>query len=55
VTRFAFERVDAGLPMPGIIEVVAGARLGAVIEDLVLVAEVCDPRELEGQIIYLPL
>ncbi len=24
VTRFAFERVDAGLPMPGVIEVVAG-------------------------------
>ena len=31
VTRFAFERVDAGLPIPGVIEVVPGARLGAVI------------------------
>jgi len=32
VTCFAFERVDAGLPMPGVIEVVPGASLGVVIE-----------------------
>lgn len=55
VTRFAFERVDAGLPMPGVIEVVAGASLGAVIDDLALVVESHDQGELEGQIIYLPL
>jgi hypothetical protein len=55
VTRFAFERVDAGLPMPGVIEVVAGASLGAVIDDLALVVESHDHGELEGQIIYLPL
>lgn len=55
VTRFAFERVDSGLPMPGVIEVGADSRMGAVIEDLVLLVEVCDPGELEGQVIYLPL
>ena len=55
VTRFAFERVDAGLPMPGVIEVVPGASLGAVIEDLALVVESHDQGELEGQVIYLPL
>jgi hypothetical protein len=32
VTRFAFERVDADLPMPGVIEIVPGAGLGATIE-----------------------
>jgi hypothetical protein len=30
MTRFAFERVDAGLSMPGVIEIVAGAALGVV-------------------------
>jgi predicted homoserine dehydrogenase-like protein len=54
VTRFAFERVDAGLPMPGVIEVVAGASLGAAIDDLALAVQSHDHGELEGQIIYLP-
>lgn len=55
VTRFAFERVDAGLPMPGVIEFIPDSRLGTVIEDLVVLVEVCDPGEFEGQVIYLPL
>ena len=55
VTRFAFERVDAGLPMPGVIEVAQGARLGSVIDDLALLVEVSDPGDLEGQVIYVPL
>lgn len=55
VTRFAFERVDAGLPMPGVIEIVPGANLGTVIEDLALVVESYDQGDLEGQVIYLPL
>lgn len=41
--------------MPGVIEVVPGARLGAEIEDLIVLVEVCDLGELEGQVIYLPL
>jgi len=54
MTRFAFERVDAGLPMPGIIEIVTGASLGAIIDDLALVIEASQPEDLEGQVIYLP-
>ena len=55
VIRFAFERVDAGMPMPGVIEIVPGASLGAVIEDPALVVESHDQGELKGQVIYLPL
>jgi len=54
VTRFAFERVDAGLPMPGVIEIVPGAGLGAVIDDLALAVESYD-LDLEGQVIFVPL
>jgi len=54
MTRFAFERVDVGLPMPGVIEIVAGASLGVLIDDLALVVEAGEPDEMEGQVIYLP-
>jgi len=55
VTRFAFERVDAGLPMPGVIEIVPGAGLGAAIEDLALAVESYDLGDLDGQVIFVPL
>lgn len=52
---FAYQRVRAGLPMPGLVEVARGARVGRVIEDL-LVLEACSSEgEWEGQVIYLPL
>jgi hypothetical protein len=55
ITRFAFERVQAGLPMPGVIEIPLTAPLGVVIEDLALITECFDPGEIEGQILFLPL
>jgi len=55
VTRFAFERVDAGLPMPGVIEVTASAPIGKAVEDLVLILECLADGELEDQVLYIPL
>lgn len=55
ITRFAYERVQAGLPMSGVIEIPLAAPLGAVIEDLALIADCFDPGEIEGQILFLPL
>jgi predicted nuclease of predicted toxin-antitoxin system len=43
ITKFAYERVVSGKPMPG------------VIEDILLVATTSDSGDWEGQIIYLPL
>jgi hypothetical protein len=55
ITRYAWERVEAGLPMPGVVEVLSSAGIGAVIDDLVLTVECCTPAELEGVILFVPL
>lgn len=55
VTRFAHERVVRGEPMPGVIEVVARAPIGKVIEDLVLVVRCATAEELRDRVFYLPL
>lgn len=55
VTRFAYERVEAGLLMPGVIEVISSAPIGPVLEELALVVECYEDGDLEGQVIYLPL
>jgi len=55
ITRFAYERVRAGKPMPGVFEVGRDLAIGVVIEDLLLLAERSLDGEWEGQIRYLPL
>lgn len=51
----AFSHLDAGQPMPGVFAVQSRAPLGAVIEDLALVAECSVEDEWEGQVLFLPL
>jgi hypothetical protein len=41
--------------MPGIIEVGRKVPLGTAIHEILYIVEVCEPGELETQIIYLPL
>ena len=52
---FAYQRVNAGLPMPGVIEVADDLPLAQVIDDILLMAETSESNEWEGQVIYLPL
>jgi hypothetical protein len=52
---YAFERVRAGLSMPGVIEVADELPIGRVISDILLLAEYSESKEWEGQVIYLPL
>jgi hypothetical protein len=54
ITHHAYERARAGKPMPGVFEVDRGLPLGAVIEDILLLAECSLDGEWEGQIRYLP-
>lgn len=53
--RFAYERVKAGKPMPGVVEVSRWASIGAIVEDVLLLAECSKQNEWEGQVLYLPL
>ena len=52
---FAYDRVHAGLPMPGLVEVPRDMPVGRAIEELLLLAEVSVEGELDGQVRYLPL
>lgn len=54
ITRYAYERVRDGKPMPGVFEVGRGVPVGRAIEDILL-AEYSLDGEWEGQVRYLPL
>lgn len=55
ITRYAYERVRAGKPMPGVFEVGRDVSIGIAIEDIFLIAECSVEGEWEGQVRYLPL
>jgi len=55
ITNYAHERISAGKAMPGVFEVSRELPLGAVIEDILLLAECGLEGEWEGQVRYLPL
>jgi hypothetical protein len=55
ITRFAYDRVRAGQPMPGILEVPRWLPTGQAIEEIALFAFASLENEHEGQVRYLPL
>ena len=55
ITKYAYQRVENGLPMPGVFEASQSVPVGVVIEDVVLLAEASLAGEWEGQLLYLPL
>ncbi len=55
ITHYAYQRVEAGQSMPGVIEVSKSTAIGTVIDDILLLAEFSVENEWEGRIIYLPL
>ena len=55
ITHYAYERVRASKPMPGVFEVSRVVPIGQAIEDILLLAEYSLEGEWEGQVRYLPL
>jgi predicted nuclease of predicted toxin-antitoxin system len=55
ITRYANERMTAGKPMPGVIEISRFVPISLAIEDLLLIADCSIEGEWEGRILYLPL
>lgn len=55
VTKYAYDRVRAGLPMPGIVEVNNGTPIGRIVEDLLLFVECSTAGEYANRILYIPL
>jgi hypothetical protein len=55
VTKYAYQRVAAGLEMPGVVEVPRWLPIGQAIEEILTLAECSQEGEWEGQVIYVPL
>jgi predicted nuclease of predicted toxin-antitoxin system len=53
IPAFAYDRVRAGEPMPGVFVLDDRAAVGPVIEDLLLFALCSQENEWEGQVLYL--
>ena len=51
---FAYERVEAGLPMPGVIEIRRQATLGETIDELLIILGASTAADWENQVKYLP-
>jgi hypothetical protein len=54
ITVYAYERIKNGLPMPRVVEVIATAPIGQVIDDLYLFVCCSQLDEYEGQILFIP-
>jgi hypothetical protein len=55
LSKHAYDRIAAGLKMPGLFEVGTGLSVGRAIDDLLLLIECSLEDEWEGQVRYLPL
>lgn len=55
MNQYAYERISAGLAMPGIFAVEQKLPIGQAIEDILLLAECSFEGEWEGQVRFLPL
>lgn len=55
VRGFAYQRVNSGLPMPGVFLVYNDKPISLVAEHIVVIAEGSSPADWEGQVRYLPL
>jgi|SRR5690625_3934556 len=51
----AYERVSAGVPMPGVFEIPEHVSIAVVIQDLLLIAEASGPDDWKNTVRYLPL
>lgn len=55
MTKYAYERIRAGLPTPSVIEVRDDLSVGQAIEEILIVLLACESSELFNRIIFIPL
>ena len=53
--RFAYERVAANVPMPGVIAIPQDLPVGTATEELLSLIGASDPTEYIDKVVYLPL
>jgi hypothetical protein len=52
---FAWARVGAGMPMPGLLVVRPKTTIGEAIEGVLLVANCAEEEEVRGRVLYVPI
>ena len=55
MTKYAYDRLQSGSSIAGIIEVPQSAAIGQIIDDLILIALTSTAQEYENRVEYLPL
>ncbi len=51
----AYDRIAAGLPMPGVFELSQNVPIGTAVDEILLIALCSDQDDWQGQIRFLPL
>jgi hypothetical protein len=55
MVRYAYERVDRGEAMPGVVIIRQALAIAAVIEEVLLLVDASDAAEWAGRVVFLPL
>ncbi len=55
ITQYAYQRLDRGEPMPGVVIVPQLAAIARCIDDLLLLVECGGEGDCDGRVIFLPL
>jgi hypothetical protein len=55
ITKYAYERISDGLPMPGVFAIKMTSSLGEITDNIILLADYSYENEWEDKIVYLPL
>ena len=55
ITKFAYDRLEARLAMPGVFEVSKRLAVSVAIKELILIATCSEPKEWANQVWFLPL
>lgn len=53
--QFAYERLEEGLPLPGVIILPDGRGVRSVVDEIVLLLVASEPTEWQNQVVFLPL
>lgn len=53
--NYAYERLEGGLPMPGLLVVPHALPIGRAIDELILIVECGEPNDFVSKVVYLPL
>jgi hypothetical protein len=54
ITKYAYERIAAGLLMAGVFEIKRSVPIAIAVEEILIIVECSNEGEWEGQVRYLP-